>query len=143
MMNGHLEVVGLHESTDDRGWSFSLVAETLERMGDIRDVHIAEIKPGQIRGNHYHSKRNEFITVVYQGEWSLHWDTGEGTAIHNQTYEGHGAVLVTPPRNWSHAVRNDGSTSIWIFVTSDQAYDRDEKDERKRDAIRRVVAHHA
>ena len=111
-------------------------------MGEIKDVHIAEIKPGQIRGNHYHSKRGEYITVVYTGDWSLHWDTGEGTAVSHKRFDGSGAVLITPPLNWSHAVRNDGDGSLWIFVASDQAYDRDEKDEYKRDAIRRVVAHH-
>ena len=140
-MDSRLEIVELHESTDDRGWSFSLIEENLKPMGDIKDVHIAEIKPGQIRGNHYHAKRGEFITVVYQGQWSLHWDTGEGTTVHHKEYKGRGAVLVTPPLNWSHAVRNDGESSIWIFVASNQAYDRDEKDEHKRDAIRRVVAH--
>lgn len=128
-----MEIVELPESTDHRGLSFSIVEDQLRAMGPIRDVHIAEIRPGEIRGNHYHAKRGEHITIVHGGAWSLHWDTGEGTTVNRRDFTGSGAVLVTPPLNWSHAVRNDGDSSVWIFVTSDQPYDGD--------AIRRVVAH--
>jgi dTDP-4-dehydrorhamnose 3,5-epimerase-like enzyme len=137
-----MEIVGLHESTDHRGLSFSIVEDQLRAMGQIKDVHIAEIKPGHIRGNHYHARRGEYITVVYGGAWSLHWDTGEGTPVNSRDFTGSGAVLVTPPLNWSHAVRNDGDDPVWIFVASDQPYDRGEQDEYQRDAVRRVVAHH-
>jgi oxalate decarboxylase/phosphoglucose isomerase-like protein (cupin superfamily) len=135
-----MQITQLHNSTDDRGLSFSLIEGNLRSIAEIKDIHIAEIKPGRIRGNHYHAARRELITVVHEDKWSLHWDTGEGTSPHHKTFTGSGAVLVTPPLNWSHAVRNDGPSSIWIVVASDRAYDRDEPDEHKRDAMRRAVA---
>jgi oxalate decarboxylase/phosphoglucose isomerase-like protein (cupin superfamily) len=76
-----------------------------------------------VRGNHYHTERGELIAVVYRGPWSLHWDTGPGTPPQRRDFTGQGAVAVVPPVNWSHAVRNDGDSDLWIFAASDRPYD--------------------
>ncbi|RDI63476.1 hypothetical protein DFR76_110173 [Nocardia pseudobrasiliensis] len=131
-------VVALDVSTDDRGWSYSILDEQLSRIGAIRDVHIGEIRPGKIRGNHWHGRRREIIAVVATDRWSLHWDTGAGTPVRTRCFEA-GAVAVAPPRGWSHAVRNDGAAALWIFAASDAPYDRHETDPVARDAIPRVV----
>ncbi|MGY2062220.1 polysaccharide biosynthesis C-terminal domain-containing protein, partial [Nocardia gipuzkoensis] len=125
-------------STDDRGWSCALLAEQLSRIGAIADVHIGEIRPGGVRGNHWHARRGELIAVVATDRWSLHWDTGEGTEVRTRHFEA-GAVAVAPPPGWAHAVRNDGARSMWIFAASDAPYDRHATDPVARDAIPRVV----
>ena len=130
----------LDDSTDARGLSFSILNDHLERIGPVRDVHIGEIRPGCIRGNHFHAYRGELIAVVFADRWSLHWDTGPGTATHVKQFCGTGALAMIPPNNWSHAVKNDGEESLWIVAVSDQPYDRHESDPVRRDAIRRVVA---
>ncbi|MFG1793395.1 hypothetical protein [Nocardia sp. NPDC049149] len=131
-------IAALDESTDDRGLSFSILFPHLARIGRIRDVHIGEIRPGKVRGNHYHAIRQEIVAVIARGRWSLHWDTGAETLTHTRTFEA-GAIVVVPPRNWSHAVRNDGTESLWIVAASDQVYDRHESDPVARDAIHRMV----
>jgi len=128
----------LGQSTDERGLSYSLIESELSKIGKIRDVHIAEIRPRQIRGNHFHSKRGEIIAVISTDWWSLHWDTGQGTEVRCRNFES-GAVAVVPPSGWSHAIRNDGNSSLWIFAASDVAYEEDGADPRKRDTTRRVV----
>ncbi|WP_459115363.1 polysaccharide biosynthesis C-terminal domain-containing protein [Pseudonocardia eucalypti] len=139
LSNEKMEVVPLDESADHRGFSFSLLSEHLGRIGGVHDLHIAEIRPGEIRGNHYHAKRGEIIAIVYHDEWSLHWDEGDGTESRSQVFQGAGAVAVVPPKNWSHAVRNDGSQSMLIVAASDKPYSRHAVNEIERDAIRRVV----
>jgi oxalate decarboxylase/phosphoglucose isomerase-like protein (cupin superfamily) len=134
-----VEIIQLDESTDARGLSFSVVVEQLERINSVKDLHIAAILPGHVRGNHYHTHRSELITVLYQDSWSLHWDTGAGTEPHHRSFMGTGAVAIYPPLGWSHAVRNDGDRELWIVVASDEPYDRHEQDESARDAIRRIV----
>jgi hypothetical protein len=133
-------VQALDDSTDVRGLSFSILGDHLSEIGPARDIHIGEIRPGCIRGNHYHVSRGELIGVIYSDQWSLHWDTGPDTIVNSKHFSGTGAVAVVPPRNWSHAVRNDGVNSVWIVAVSDKPYDRHETDPVRRDAIARTVA---
>ncbi|MET9226390.1 cupin domain-containing protein [Lentzea sp. NPDC003310] len=138
-MVDRMQIVELDCSTDDRGFSFSVLRDQLGLIGPIQDVHIAEIRPGAVRGNHFHAHRGELIAVVATGRWSVHWDTGEGTEVHSRSFDGNGAVAVVPPRGWSHAVKNDGDESMWIYAASDATYDRHDPDPVARDAVRRVV----
>jgi dTDP-4-dehydrorhamnose 3,5-epimerase-like enzyme len=134
-----LKFMPLTESTDARGLSFSITPTELRALPNINDVHIAAIAPGTIRGNHYHLAKIELITVVYKDEWSFHWDTGPESSIQCKKFLGEGAVSVSVPQGWSHAVRNDGSLDMWIFVASDKFYNREGKNPEFRDAYPRVV----
>src|SRR5947207_8001983 len=127
-MPDEMLVLPLDESTDERGLSFSIIEDQIARIGTVRDVHIAAIGPGCTRGNHYHARRTELIAVVFRDTWSLHWDTGHESKTHHRTFDGRGAVLVLPPRGWSHAVRNDGGVDMWIFAASNRPYDRHDPD---------------
>lgn len=140
MIPSELEFTFLNDSTDPRGQSVSLTSDELAVLSEVHDVHIAAIKPGSIRGNHYHMSRHELITVVYDGECSVHWDTGDGSQRRSRSFVGAGAISFAPPIGWSHAVRNDGASVIWIVVASDKPYNRSATDEVARDAIRREVA---
>ncbi|TQM81404.1 dTDP-4-dehydrorhamnose 3,5-epimerase-like enzyme [Saccharothrix saharensis] len=117
-----LPVTPLEAFGDDRGVSFTLAG--LSALGPIADAHLASVRPGHTRGQHYHAHKGELMAVVYADTWSLHWDTGPGTPTHHRTFTGSGAVVVAPPPNWAHAVRNDGGTDLWLFVGHDRA-DRD------------------
>ena len=49
--------------SDKRGW----LVEMLKRDAlkeDIKQVYVATIKPGCVRGNHYHLKRTEWFLVI-------------------------------------------------------------------------------
>jgi dTDP-4-dehydrorhamnose 3,5-epimerase-like enzyme len=116
-------IVHLSESTDERGLSFSLTTESIGEL-IIKDVHIAAVRPGCVRGNHYHSKKLELITVVYKDEWSLHWDTGPETVVQCRSFSGCGAVTIQIPLFWSHAVKNNGRSELWLFNAADMSFDR-------------------
>jgi dTDP-4-dehydrorhamnose 3,5-epimerase-like enzyme len=114
----------LPDSSDERGASFSLCGEVLDTVPKVRDVHIASVRPGAIRGNHYHSVKTEVITVVYADAWSFYWDTGDGTEVERRQFSGSGAVAITVPLAWSHAVKNEGPSDLWLFNASDVAPNR-------------------
>ena len=134
-----LPLSALEDSSDGRGWSFSLDQERLSIMSAVKGVHIAAIRPGAVRGNHYHLERTELITVLFQDLWSLHWDTGEGTSTHHRRFDGSGAISLVPPAGWSHAVRNDGSTDLMIVAFNDKSFDDRADDPSTRDTFPRVV----
>ena len=133
-------VTPLAPTPDTRGLSLSVAAKSLGELDGIRDIHIAEIRPGQVRGNHYHLRRTELIAVAYDGSWSLHWDTGPNTPTETRSFTGTGGMLISAPRTWSHAIRNDGVSSIWIVALSDIELDHNAQDDSARDVYRREIA---
>jgi dTDP-4-dehydrorhamnose 3,5-epimerase-like enzyme len=123
-------------SHDGRGSSFSVPAPCLDFIGHPHDLHIASIRPRRVRGNHYHIARKELILVVAGDQWSLHFDTGEGTEVSVRTFGGQDAVAIEMPPFCAHALRNDGAEPLWLFAASDGPYDPAHPDAYQR----RVVA---
>lgn len=127
-----IEVVVLADCGDDRGESYALGTELSAHLTTARDAHASTIKPFKTRGNHYHTKKKELI-VVYAGcPWELHWDDGEGTAVHNRRFDGTQAILVRIPPWMSHAVTNIGDTPLCILSLSSNGYDPANPDSHRR-----------
>jgi dTDP-4-dehydrorhamnose 3,5-epimerase-like enzyme len=131
-------VTDLPESSDDRGFSFSLTTSVIAEL-PVRDVHIAAVRPGCVRGNHYHAKKTELITVVYRDDWSLHWDTGPDTPVQSRSFSGRGAASISIPFLWSHAVRNDGREELFLFNVTDMSFDRSLSAADQDAIVRKVV----
>ncbi|HEX8646667.1 MAG TPA: hypothetical protein VF715_07175 [Thermoleophilaceae bacterium] len=127
-----LQITVLSDHGDQRGPSFSVTADHLAFLGAPRDVHVACILPGHIRGNHFHVERKELILVVHDDQWSLHWDEGEGTSILTRTFSGAGAEALSISPGAAHALRNDGGSPMWIFAATDGPYDPERPDAYKR-----------
>jgi predicted RNase H-like nuclease len=110
-----MRLTALSPRTDARGSSFpvDLPAETFE------ECHVATLRAGGVRGNHFHTRRHELLIVVYAGRWTLLWDDGEGTPVQSRTFDGAGAVLVEAEPMTAHAVRNDGVADLQLFVLGD------------------------
>jgi len=112
----------LDDRGDTRGGSFILPDEWLTILPAVQDIHITTLRPGHVRGNHYHAHRRELIIVVHADRWSLHWDSGANTRVVSQGFEGSGAVSIAVLPNMSHAIRNDGSLDLQLMALSDVAY---------------------
>jgi len=108
---------------DERGASFSVPLEQLDFLGAAKDVHVASIGPGHVRGNHFHVVRRELIIVLPHEHWSVHWDTGEGTDVLTHTFCDSGATAIAIPPGCAHAIRNDGGTPLWLIASTDGVYD--------------------
>lgn len=118
-----IQLSELKNSGDARGFSFSPPPEALAFLGRIADVHLASTKPGAIRGNHFHLRKQEAIIFLPGAAWSLHWDEGEGTVGQQRSFDGSSAVLALISPGASHAVRNDGTATLWLIAFSSEAYD--------------------
>jgi oxalate decarboxylase/phosphoglucose isomerase-like protein (cupin superfamily) len=118
-----IQISELNNHGDARGSSFSPPAEALDFLKRIADMHLASTGPGAVRGNHYHLRKREAIVILPGAAWSLHWDEGEGTAAQHRSFDGKSAVLVLVSPGASHAVRNDGSATLWLVACSSETYD--------------------
>jgi predicted RNase H-like nuclease len=112
-----VRILPLSSRSDARGHSWSLPLP----FTTIAECHIATIRPGAIRGNHFHTQRRELLAIVYSDRWTLLWDEGEGSAIQSRTYEGTGAVLMDADPFCAHAIRNDGASELQIISLGDTA----------------------
>lgn len=129
-----LEVLATNDTGDDRGSSFPFDAPVDGGPYPLRHLHVTTLRPGHVRGNHFHEERLELLVVTYADAWTLHWDTGDGTPVQRRRFAGAGAVLVRVPRQFSHAVENDGGGELHIVGLSDLPYD-----PARPDAVRRPV----
>ena len=109
-----VRVAPLVPRTDARGSSFGV-----ELPFPAAECHVATIRPGAIRGNHFHTRRREVLVVMYSDRWTLLWDEGEGTPVQSQAYEGTGAVVLEADPLTAHAVRNDGARDLHILSLGD------------------------
>ena len=109
-----VRVAPLVARTDARGSVFPV-----ELPFGVAECHVATIRPGAIRGNHFHLQRHEVLVVMYADRWTLLWDEGEGTPVQSRAYEGAGAVVLEADPLCAHAVRNDGARDLHIISLGD------------------------
>jgi dTDP-4-dehydrorhamnose 3,5-epimerase-like enzyme len=126
-----IQISELANTGDIRGFSFTAPSGALAFLGRVADMHLASTVPGAVRGNHYHLRRREAIVILPGTSWSLHWDEGEGSAAQHRAFGGKSAVLVLVSPGSSHAVRNDGTTLLWLVASSSEPYDPTETVARK------------
>lgn len=130
-MAAEIQIKELNNLGDKRGSSFTTPAEALSFVGRMADLHLASIKPGAVRGNHYHLRRLALITVLPGVKWSLHWDEGASSATQHREFDGGCPVLLLIPPLASHALRNDGTDDLWWLSISSEPYDPAESMARK------------
>jgi dTDP-4-dehydrorhamnose 3,5-epimerase-like enzyme len=131
MTEPKVEIHELPDHGDQRGFSFTIPAGALRFIGEVKDVHVAAILPGSVRGNHFHQKRREILVLTYSSDWSFHWDEGAGTAVQQRAFQGSGAVLIVIRPGASHAVRNNGTGSLTLMAASSESYDPNDSIARK------------
>jgi len=118
-----IQISELPNRGDARGFSFAMPPQGFDFLGHTADMHLASIKPGAVRGNHYHIRKQETIIFLPSTPWSLHWDEGEGMSPQHRNFDGSAAVLVLISPGTSHAVRNDGDAPLWLVACSSEPYD--------------------
>ena len=118
-----IEFAALRDGGDARGDSFAPENSWGGFLKGVEDFHVMTVLPGNVRGNHYHTRRREILIVMYRGCWSFHWDSGEGQSPQRREFEGRGAVLIRISPGASHAVRNDGDEELYIAALADERFD--------------------
>ena len=126
------KVKKLKPHVERRGWLVELLkAHQLEKP--IKQIHIASIEPGHVRGNHYHSKMTEWIFIFGDGgELSLQ-DIKTKRKVRLKFSLRYPKVVTIFPYI-SHAVENKGKGTIYLVSAQSEIYNH-----RKPDAVRWVI----
>ena len=120
------QVRNLEIHSDDRGW----LVEMLKRnqiKHDIKQIYVATIKPGYVRGNHYHLKRVEwFFIAAGEAEISLE-DIKTKKKIHLKVSSKNPKVVTIFPKI-AHAVKNIGKEKVYLVSAQNNIYDPQKSD---------------
>ncbi len=114
---GIIQIKEIEFDQDDRGWSLKPITDNDMKNGIISDVHIVSMKPGAIRGNHYHVHKTEYILVI--------GSTCRVVAIDNntkkkeeKTIENNSKILLVISPNVTHAIENIGNEVSYLLCYS-------------------------
>ena len=108
---------------DDRGWGLNLLAASGRTLKPIGDLHVVSMKPGKIRGNHYHENSTEWILFT-GGRAKLIWRKVGTKPINTVTISGLAPTLYELPPNIEHAIINEDQKDIYL-VSMNELEDRE------------------
>ena len=115
---------------DERGWGISPIDAAGVKRDSLGSVHLALIKPGHKRGNHYHKNSTEWL-LIFGGPARFFWRIYNEDSIHEEILnEGEPALFEIPP-NVEHTILNNSRKNIYLMAFSDSD---------KRDTMRSLLA---
>ncbi len=130
-----VRIVTIADAGDERGCSFSMPDAWNRFLAALADLHVTTIRPGHVRGNHYHARHKEILIVIHSDRWSFHWDSGAGTTVQHRPFTGTGAALIEISPLASHAVSNTGERDLLVAGMSDARYNPQRPDAYPRPVI--------
>ena len=101
---------------DERGlayFPFREAAATPEGPTILESFHLVSILPGQVRGNHQHPHKREWL-YVFNGEGNFVWQDDQGQK-HQQRLADDRTMVIIPP-GMPHALSNEGSQVLYLLA---------------------------
>lgn len=102
---------------DERGSVFEPLAPAA--FADQQNAHVVVSRPGAVRGNHYHQRGTEVLTVL--GPALVRFRDGQ--TIQDRVVGENEAVRFTFPPGVAHAVKNTGSQPNIVIAFNTVAHD--------------------
>jgi oxalate decarboxylase/phosphoglucose isomerase-like protein (cupin superfamily) len=109
---------------DSRGFSFYPLKNRVQEPGEIPEAfHLVSIAPGQVRGNHLHPERWEWL-YPFHGTGFFMWEPHPGD-LRERMVSGRRLLIRIPP-GVAHAVRNPGPEPLYLLAWREGGTDADD-----------------
>lgn len=106
--------------SDERGWLVEILRQDQTKK-PIKQIYIASIEPGHIRGNHYHLKRTEWFFIL-KGEGRLYLkDLKSNRKKIIKVSEKLKRTIEIPPFV-AHALKNTGRETLYLVSAQNDVY---------------------
>ncbi|OGL46250.1 MAG: hypothetical protein A2W05_10090 [Candidatus Schekmanbacteria bacterium RBG_16_38_10] len=122
-----IEILDIETSADNRGIAIRPVSDEELQKKNIFNLHIVSLKPGVVRGNHYHQYQNEIICIFGSRCRVVAVDNKTGRR-EDEIIEEERNVLLKVPTNVTHALKNIGNGILYLLCYSDRKYDSENYD---------------
>jgi dTDP-4-dehydrorhamnose 3,5-epimerase-like enzyme len=100
---------------DERGWGTNPFKAFNISDTAFLDLHVVSLKPGHIRGNHYHADVTEWM-LICGGAVRFLWKAVEEKRVHEVMIRDEEPALLEIPPLVEHAVKNEGEHEIYLIV---------------------------
>lgn len=117
--------IKLHE--DNRGWVVWPMSESIIRGGRLSNVHMPLLKPGVIRGNHYHLNTVEYALILSGPCRAVFADTVTGE-YEQMSFDGEKPVLLRIAPGIIHAFQNEAPHDILLLCYDEKLCDSESPD---------------
>jgi|GEM_PF-547023 len=117
---GKVEIIDFKLRIDDRGWVAWPFADTVIEQTQLRRVHLPCLKPGAVRGNHYHLNNIEFAFVL-SGPCRALFEDNETGEKQEFLMPGDTPVLFKISPNVTHAFKNESNSNILLLCYEQRA----------------------
>jgi UDP-2-acetamido-2,6-beta-L-arabino-hexul-4-ose reductase len=124
-----IKVKEIEKKTDERGWliEFIHLSEVKKKTGQL---YIVTLKPGSVRGNHYHKRKTEWFGVIKGKALFVFEDIKtkekEEITLDEGTEEKTKAIFI--PENIVHAIKNTGDKEAIVVAFIDEEFDEKDPD---------------
>ena len=120
------KIQGLKIHSDQRGW-FMEMLNANKTSREIKQISVASIKPGEVRGNHYHLNKTEwFLVVGGKAEYYLE-DPKTKEKIRLKLNSKNPKVITVFPKI-AHAVKNIDNKIIYFIEADSEIYNHEKPD---------------
>ena len=114
---GIIQVKEIEFYQDDRGWCIKPISDDDIEKGIISDIHMVSMKPGSIRGNHYHVSKTENILII-GSTCRLLVEDNNTKEKEEKILENNEEMLFVIPPDVTHAIENIGNEASYLFCFS-------------------------
>lgn len=97
---------------DKRGFCFTIPSQVFSFLGNVQEMHVVQLLPDAIRGNHYHQQRKEAVIVLYEDDWLFAWQEPNADESQQRIFTGSGAVLISLAAQTVHTLKNIGQHNL-------------------------------
>lgn len=111
---------------DERGWLVEMLKRNKSKK-DIKQIYVATIKPGEIRGNHYHLKRTEWFFIIWgKAELYLEDLKNKEKVCLNLSSKKPKVITIFP--KIAQAVKNPSKETIYLVSAQNTIYNPNKPD---------------
>ena len=116
-MNKKLEI-----KSDERGKLIEVF-----KLPNFGQVYYVTANPGVVRGDHYHSRKEEKFCVI-EGEAKISLKNRETAEIKEFIVSGGNPELIDIPSGWIHNIKNIGKNEVKLLAWANEVYNPEDPD---------------
>ncbi|MBI4972706.1 MAG: cupin domain-containing protein [Candidatus Omnitrophica bacterium] len=117
-----IPVKKLDKKVDERGWFAEIFKDEIMGTQNFGLVYVTTANPGKVKGNHYHEKKKEWVTIIQGKALFAFEDIRTGEKKEMIVSDGELIVMEFQPFI-AHAVKNIGNGLLIYLAYTHKAFD--------------------
>lgn len=131
MEHSVIRQIAIPTTKDERGMTVIPLENSKLRGGKYCNVHIPSLKPGAVRGNHYHADQAEYVLILGK---NCRVVAVENTSQRQEElfFEEAPDKLILFPPNVTHALKNEGDEMVYLVCFNERDGGKDEPQTKRK-----------